>query len=161
MKSSLVLSCGKILSNLIQSISIQVKFSSMKSSLVLFCGKIQCPDPASIHRYSACTAWTALLFSCDCTALRCICAVFTLYLHCILHHICLQCIWTALLFCCGFITLHCAVLSGWTSVQSLAFHRVIVSGQCPGSPWPRTPFAFKKKIEIDSHMKMDINQRGF
>ena len=33
----------------------------------------------------------------------------------------------------------CTEVSGWTSVQSLAFHRVIVSGQCPGSPWPRTP----------------------
>ena len=36
---------------------------------------------------------------------------------------------------------HCTVLlllSGWTSLQSLAFLRVIVSGHCPGSPWPRT-----------------------
>ena len=30
------------------------------------------------------------------------------------------------------------LLSGWTSLQSLAFLRVIVSGHCPGSPWPRT-----------------------
>ena len=131
-------------------------------ALYLHCNCLQC-------------IWTALLFCCvvvshcicikmhfccDCTALHCAiglnfsaifgipsphCTVFALYLHCTGLH----CIWTAIPYCCV-IALHCAALLKFNpiAVQSLAFHPLIVSGQCPGSPWPRTPFAFKKRISL-------------
>ena len=113
-----------------------VDFVLTKPSAAYSCfpaAEIQCLDLASTHRQSAllhiilalrwvAQCWT-LLHSCN--------AHCTLCTLCCTLHILLALRWVA----------HCTVLlllSGWTSLQSLAFLRVIVSGHCPGSPWPRT-----------------------